>query len=206
MTRETHLNSSNITSNDEEIQNAEELDSVVISDSSSEKINDETQSLLHDEHLSEKISKTKAISKRHRSYVRRLVNLALQEKFFLSFGVIALLAANATLLAIPLYVGKIVDATSTANESEQQKSDAVSSLTKSVIVLIIIGTLSAAFSTVRAFLFTVAGESIVTKLRKQLFSSIVTQEIAFFDVTKTGELTNRLSSDCVGHHFTKIDA
>jgi ATP-binding cassette subfamily B (MDR/TAP) protein 10 len=32
-------------------------------------------------------------------------------------------------------------------------------------------------------------------LRERLFSSIVRQEIAFFDKNKTGELINRLSSD-----------
>lgn len=43
----------------------------------------------------------------------------------------------------------------------------------------------------------VAGERIVAKLRKDLYSSLIVQEIGFFDETKTGELLNRLSSDCV---------
>ena len=33
------------------------------------------------------------------------------------------------------------------------------------------------------------------RLREQLFGSIIRQEIAFFDKTKTGELINRLSTD-----------
>ena len=32
-------------------------------------------------------------------------------------------------------------------------------------------------------------------MRKTLFSHIINQEIAFFDKTRTGELTSRLSSD-----------
>lgn len=43
------------------------------------------------------------------------------------------------------------------------------------------------------------------KLRKQLFKSIVVQEIAFFDESKTGELLNRLSSDCVRSLIYKIN-
>ncbi|XP_051057789.1 ATP-binding cassette sub-family B member 10, mitochondrial isoform X2 [Phodopus roborovskii] len=40
-----------------------------------------------------------------------------------------------------------------------------------------------------------SGQSIVNRLRTSLFSSILRQEVAFFDKTRTGELINRLSSD-----------
>jgi len=44
-------------------------------------------------------------------------------------------------------------------------------------------------------LFPCLGNRIVRSLRSQLFSSIIRQEIAFFDKNKTGELINRLSTD-----------
>src|SRR5207253_7927790 len=47
----------------------------------------------------------------------------------------------------------------------------------------------------RYTLFSVAGERAVTRLREQLFARILDQEIGFFDQRRTGELTNRLSSD-----------
>ena len=47
----------------------------------------------------------------------------------------------------------------------------------------------------RYYLFTVAGERIVTQLRGDLFHSVLAQEIGFFDARRTGELTNRLASD-----------
>lgn len=40
-----------------------------------------------------------------------------------------------------------------------------------------------------------AGQQIVRNLRESLFSSILRQEVGFFDKTRTGELINRLSSD-----------
>jgi len=43
--------------------------------------------------------------------------------------------------------------------------------------------------------FDYQGNRIVRSLRSQLFSSIIRQEIAFFDQNKTGELINRLSTD-----------
>ncbi len=36
---------------------------------------------------------------------------------------------------------------------------------------------------------------VVYRLRRNIFNSIIKQEIGFFDETRTGELTNRLSSD-----------
>jgi len=51
------------------------------------------------------------------------------------------------------------------------------------------------YFTVFHALFHCLGNRIVRSLRSQLFSSIVRQEIAFFDKNKTGELINRLSTD-----------
>lgn len=42
-------------------------------------------------------------------------------------------------------------------------------------------------------LFDSASERVMWRLRQRLFSAIVHQDIAFFDVTRTGELMNRLS-------------
>ncbi|KAJ9554223.1 hypothetical protein OSB04_018268 [Centaurea solstitialis] len=47
----------------------------------------------------------------------------------------------------------------------------------------------------RAWLFSSASERIVATLRKSLFTHLINQEIAFFDVTRTGELLSRLSED-----------
>lgn len=53
----------------------------------------------------------------------------------------------------------------------------------------------AVMGALRAWLFTVSGERIVANLRTQLYASIIRQEIGFFDIRRTGELTNRLASD-----------
>ena len=39
------------------------------------------------------------------------------------------------------------------------------------------------------------GERVVKRLRESVFNSIMKQDIAFFDKTRTGELVNRLSTD-----------
>jgi len=53
------------------------------------------------------------------------------------------------------------------------------------------------FTMLHTIFFDLSGERIVVRLRKQLFAAVVKQEVAFFDLNKTGELINRLSSDCV---------
>ncbi len=47
----------------------------------------------------------------------------------------------------------------------------------------------------RAWLFSMAGERGVRRVREALFRSLVAQEVAFFDAQRTGDLTSRLSSD-----------
>lgn len=53
-------------------------------------------------------------------------------------------------------------------------------------------------------LFPSSGQKIVRNLRAAVFSSILRQEVAFFDRNRTGELINRLSADTavVGHSIT----
>jgi len=46
------------------------------------------------------------------------------------------------------------------------------------------------------YFFGVMGERFSARLRVVLFGSVIQQDVSFFDVTQTGELTNRLSTDC----------
>ncbi|MEQ1724172.1 MAG: ABC transporter transmembrane domain-containing protein, partial [Pseudobdellovibrio sp.] len=64
-----------------------------------------------------------------------------------------------------------------------------------VLIIVVVFTLQAIASTIRYYLFTMAGERIVQRLRRDLYSSILKQEIAFFDFNKTGELISRISND-----------
>jgi ABC-type multidrug transport system fused ATPase/permease subunit len=61
------------------------------------------------------------------------------------------------------------------------------------VILIHFGGVLASF--IRSSIMAVAGERIVARLRNNLYSQILKQEIAFFDDHKTGELVSRLSSD-----------
>lgn len=115
----------------------------------------------------------------------RLISLAKPESGLLTAGMISMLISTGVQTVAPLYFGKVVDA---ALES-------MSSLNRTVLTLLGIYMAGAVSSLLRAYLFTLAGQRLVARLRTRLFSSVVEQEVAFFDVNRTGELCNRLSSD-----------
>ena len=48
---------------------------------------------------------------------------------------------------------------------------------------------------IRGGLFTAAMARLNVRIRRELFGSLLTQEIGFFDTSKTGEITSRLAAD-----------
>jgi ABC-type multidrug transport system fused ATPase/permease subunit len=66
-----------------------------------------------------------------------------------------------------------------------------------VLFLFVVFVVGSICTFIRGTCFTLAGERVVARMRKSLFASLVKQEIGFFDQMRTGELTNRLSSDTV---------
>ncbi|NWZ89639.1 ABCBA protein, partial [Nesospiza acunhae] len=93
-------------------------------------------------------------------------------------------------MSAPFFMGKVIDIIYT-NPSE----DFTDSLTSLCALLSGIFLCGAAANATRVYLMQTAGQRIVKRLRATMFSSIVKQETAFFDKTRTGELINRLSSD-----------
>lgn len=94
-------------------------------------------------------------------------------------------------LAQPYFFGRIV----TVASSDDSNHDRMKELNKYTVELLVILAFGGVASTFRGWLYTLVGERLVRNLRKSLFEKIVTQDIAFFDTNKTGELMNRLSSD-----------
>lgn len=125
----------------------------------------------------------------------RVLVLAKPEAVPLIIGTIALLISSTTSLLIPKFGGKIIDIVSGDISSPQKQSlawDAIKNTILEILLVVIVGSLCAAL---RSWLFASASERIVAQLRKTLFSHLINQEIAFFDVTRTGELLSRLSED-----------
>ncbi|MCA9537251.1 MAG: ATP-binding cassette domain-containing protein [Myxococcales bacterium] len=118
---------------------------------------------------------------------RRIVALARPEVRTLVIATVALLITSGLGLAYPLIVQRIVDGV--------LQGGGVPVVTRYSLLLLVLFAATAIFTAVRMYFFTVAGERIVTRLRQRLYSSLVQQEIGFFDAHRTGELTNRLAAD-----------
>jgi ABC transporter fused permease/ATP-binding protein len=122
-----------------------------------------------------------------RTDLKRLSALARPELKPLALGTAALTIASAMTLSYPLIVQKIVDGIDQGGGRDL--------VDRYVLLLLGLFAIGALMGAVRAYIFTSAGERVVARLREQLYTAITSQEIAFFDERRTGELTNRLAAD-----------
>jgi ATP-binding cassette subfamily B protein len=122
-----------------------------------------------------------------RTDLKRLAALARPEFRALTLGTLALAIASAMTLSYPLIVQKIVDGIDQGGGREL--------VDRYVLLLVGLFAIGAVMGAIRAYIFTEAGERVVARLRQRLYESIISQEIAFFDERRTGELTNRLAAD-----------
>jgi ATP-binding cassette subfamily B protein len=119
--------------------------------------------------------------------LRRVITLARPEFTPLLLGSLALVIGSGSSLAAPALVGQLVDGVT--------EGAGRAALDQAALVLLAVFAVSGVATALRSYLFTVAGERVVARLRTDLYRAVMTQEIGFFDSRRTGELTNRLASD-----------
>ncbi|XP_053358447.1 ATP-binding cassette sub-family B member 10, mitochondrial [Clarias gariepinus] len=131
--------------------------------------------------------------------LKKLLQLARPERWRLSAAVSFLVISSAVTMSAPFFLGKVIDTVYTNSQA-----DFTSSLTSLCIMLAGVFLCGGAANAARIYLIQVSGQQIVRNLRESLFSSVLRQEVGFFDKTRTGELINRLSADTniVGHALT----
>ena len=118
---------------------------------------------------------------------RRIMSLARPQARRLLAGTVFLLIASALGLVYPKVIGDIIDQALKAGDRAR-----IDNIALGMVVVFLLQGMAMAM---RYYLFTTAGERVVTRLRQDLFGSLMAQDVGFFDERKTGELTNRLSSD-----------
>jgi ATP-binding cassette subfamily B protein len=127
---------------------------------------------------------------------RRLLSLARPELRTLSVGTLALFAGGALGLVAPKGIGLLMDAVQSAvGKGAAAEAAARETLAQTLALLLVVFFLVGLFGFLRAWLFTLAGERVVARLRTDLYARLVRQEVGFFDAQRTGELLNRLSAD-----------
>ncbi|KAM0849650.1 hypothetical protein ACQ4PT_053592 [Festuca glaucescens] len=99
----------------------------------------------------------------------------------LVFATVALLVASLSNLLVPKYGGKIIDIVSRDVQKPEDKAQALADVNGTILYIVVIVVTGIPYS----YVLTI----------KSAHVSCAPQEIAFFDVTRTGELLSRLSED-----------
>ena len=121
--------------------------------------------------------------------LRRVLALAKEDSKTLGLGLFFLTLSSLCNLALPKVAGDVVDVVSKGKAATEEE------LREVCIALVVIAIFGGICSGCRAFIFTVCGERLAARLRKRLYTSIISQETGFFDTNRTGELINRISAD-----------
>jgi ABC transporter fused permease/ATP-binding protein len=133
------------------------------------------------------VSNETQVVKRERASVKRILQLARPEWRQLALGTVFLAVSSAAGLVYPRGIQFLLDGA--------LGDPSGASIDRAAIFMVVVLAIQAVTTSLRYLLFTTAGERVVARLRRDLYASILSQEIAFFDERKTGELTSRLSSD-----------
>jgi len=130
-----------------------------------------------------------------------LLAITYPDMHLIGFAFIFLLLAAAAQIYIPTFTGRILDSLAEAFSGDHKNDNTdmsiwdVPGFISNVIKLLIASVLCGVFSGLRGSVFTVVGGRANVRLRVKLMDSLFAQDIGFFDVTKTGDITSRLSSD-----------
>jgi ABC-type multidrug transport system fused ATPase/permease subunit len=125
----------------------------------------------------------------------RIMKLARPEAHMLVLATIALFVSSFSNVLLPTFAGKVIDIVTSRPDSEEGREAALKAVNHTILLIVAVILTGSVATMIRAYLFSAASERVVARLKKDLFSHLIDQEIAFFDVTRTGELLNRLSED-----------
>ena len=121
------------------------------------------------------------------SELKQLLAFAYLERRLLIWGTLFLALGSLVLLTFPQAVRITIDqAVETSN---------MALINKMGVIMLVILTIQAIAMALRYYLFTLAGERTVKRIRHKLFDKLLEQEIGFFDEQKTGDLMSRINSD-----------
>jgi ATP-binding cassette subfamily B protein len=104
------------------------------------------------------------------------------------FGsIVALLAASGALLALPVALRFVIDRGMTAGSAE--------TINRYFFALLGAAGLMGVFAALRAYLVSWLGERVIADIRAKVYERVLAMDLTFFEVTRTGEVLSRLTTD-----------
>ncbi len=111
-----------------------------------------------------------------RPYVGRLI-----------LALVVLVAASAAVLSLPVALRYLIDTGLASGDT--------ATINRYFVILMGVITLFAGLGALRFYLIMWLGERVVADIRNKVYSSVIRQDPTFFEVTQTGEVLSRLTSD-----------
>jgi ATP-binding cassette subfamily B protein len=105
----------------------------------------------------------------------------------LAWAMVALLLASGSMLALPVALSQLVDKGMAAGNSE--------TINIYFIAFLGVAVLFGAFAAMRFYLVTWLGERVVADVREAVYRNVIRMDPQFFEVTRTGEVLSRLTTD-----------
>lgn len=132
-----------------------------------------------------------------------LLGICKPDAHLIVLAFIFLIAAAVAQIYIPRFTGDILDALAKTSMDDENGATMkkncsiweVPGFMSSIQKLVLASILGGVFAGIRGAIFTVVGGRANARLRILLMDSLLSQDIGFFDTTKTGDITSRLSSD-----------
>ncbi len=140
------------------------------------------------------MTEEEALRRKRSKSIRPLAEMTpmmLRHKMKVLFALIALIAAAAASLAIPLAVREVIDGGFITSNDSAQIGFGVFAVSGALALFLALS------SATRFYFVTVLGERISADLRTKVFGHILSLEPGFFEKIRTGEVISRLSADAV---------
>jgi ATP-binding cassette subfamily B protein len=102
-------------------------------------------------------------------------------------ALLALAVAAAAMLALPQALKNVID--------KGFSADNAAAIDRYFLWLLVAAAVFAAFASLRMYLVNWIGERVVADLRSAVYARVIRMDPAFFEVTKTGEVLSRLTTD-----------
>jgi len=119
--------------------------------------------------------------------LRALVPYVMQYKGTLFLAMAALVLASAAQLGLPVATRFLIDGGMLADD--------VSTIDRYFLGLFAVAMAFGTFSALRFYLVTWLGERVVADLRNTVYANVIRLDPTYFEVTKTGEVLSRLTTD-----------
>lgn len=145
-----------------------------------------------------------------------LLEICKPDALLIAVAFVFLILSSIAMILVPKYTGAVLDSlvdhmhdsnnssTTTANsflfavDAEENGGSSIVQIpgfVRNIQLLALASILGGVFGGLRGAIFTLVGARVNTRLRMSLMDSLLAQEIGFYDTTRTGDISSRLSSD-----------